>query len=243
MDAVVLLGLATVALAVGFSVPQLSRLLRTGSTSGVSLPGVANSTISFAAWTGYAVDIADPWLLASSAVGVPGGVATTVLAWRRGADRRGMWLPVVWAGVLVAAYGCDTVLGSSLVGLAVGASVLWLLAPALITAWRSPDVSGIAAGSWLVLAAEGLLFLGYGLAAGVLASVLYGVVTLVGCAAMLLRIAAGPAPSRRHCSSGRIGARDWAQSDHQDSDVTNQPGVRGGPQQVARPRQPELSAA
>ncbi len=190
-------GLATVLLAVGFSVPQLVRLLRTGETAGVSLAGTANSAISFTAWTWYAWSAADLWLFLSSIVGIPGGVLTVVLTWRRGIARDGLWLPVLWSGVLLAAVTLDAVVGSSALALAVGGSVLWLLGPALASAYRSADVSGIAAGTWLVLGLEGVLFLGYGLLAAVPASVIYGVVTVLGSTAMLARLVLAHRPSPR----------------------------------------------
>lgn len=203
--ATVLFGLATVALAVGFSVPQLVRLRRTGDANGISLAATTNSAISFTAWTWYALVEADLWLLLSSAVGIPGGVATVVLAWRRGAARQGLAVPVVWTAVLLGCSALDALLGASMFAVAVGASVLWLLVPALTTAYRTHDLSGVAVGSWLVLAAEGALFLGYGLLASVPASVLYGVVTLVGCAAMLARLATVRRPdvARRTAQASR----------------------------------------
>ena len=184
-----LLGATSVLLALAYSVPQLLRLVRTGSTAGVSLPAVANSSVSYLAWTAYSCTLSDPWLLASSAVGLPGTLALTVLVWRRGADRSGLWVPVLWAGLLAVAAWLDASLGTSATAAALGASVLWLLVPTLSTVWRSPDVSGQAPGTWWVLALEGALFLAYGLVAAVPASTLYGAVTLAGCLAVLARLA------------------------------------------------------
>ena len=67
-----LVGLCAVFLAVALSVPQLAKIARTGAVGGVSVAATANSTISFGAWTVYAVAVDDGWLLASSAVGLPG---------------------------------------------------------------------------------------------------------------------------------------------------------------------------
>jgi uncharacterized protein with PQ loop repeat len=191
----VLMGSCAVALAVAISVPQLLRLLRTGQVGGVSLAASANSTISFAAWTVYALSVDDVWLLASSAVGVPGQALTTWLAFRRGASRSRLWMPVTWIAILMAAAATDRTLDTHLAAGVVGASVLWYLTPALVEAWRSPDVSGIAAGSWWVLTAEGAVFLAYGSLTGEPAMSLYGLVCLVGSAAMLARLAIGPRPA------------------------------------------------
>lgn len=184
-----LIGLSTVVLAVAISVPQLVRTARTGAVSGVSLAAVANSTVSFGAWTVYAVGLGDLWLIASSAVGLPGQLALTWLVWRRGGDRAHLWLPGVWLALLGAVAATDVLLGTGLAHLVVGASVLWLVIPAVLHAWRSSDVSGIAAGSWWVLSAEGALFLGYGLVAGVPATVVYGVACLAGSSGVLGRLA------------------------------------------------------
>jgi uncharacterized protein with PQ loop repeat len=184
-----LMGAATVVLAVAVSVPQLRALATGQGTGGLSLPALACSTVSFAAWTVHAIDLLDPWLIASSAVGVPGQAVTTWLAWRRGASRRGLWVPATWAALVSGVLAADLLLDTGVAGPVVGGSILWLVVPAGVTAWRSQDVSGIAAGTWWVLVGEGALFLGYGLAAGVLASVVYGVVCLVGSGAVLARLA------------------------------------------------------
>jgi hypothetical protein len=59
----------------------------------------------------------------------------------------------------------------------------------VVKAWLSTDVSALAAASWWVLAAEGALFLGYGLAQAVLAATVYGVLCLLGAFGVLGRLA------------------------------------------------------
>ena len=186
-----LMGLCAVLLAVALSVPQLVKIARTRAVAGVSVAATANSTISFGAWTVYALAVDDAWLLASSAIGLPGQLVTTWLAWRNGAERAQLWLPVAWVATLVVATLADALLDCGLVPTVVGASVLWYVVPALIQAWRSADVSGIAAGSWWVLVAEGAIFLAYGLLVGVGAMVVYGVLCLTGSAGVLARCALG----------------------------------------------------
>ena len=46
------LGAATVVLALMFALPQLVRLIRTGSAAGLSLTALANSSVSAVAWLG-----------------------------------------------------------------------------------------------------------------------------------------------------------------------------------------------
>ncbi len=184
-------GAGTVLVAIGVSVPQFVRLWRGGTAAGVSLPAVLNSAISFLAWTMYALWIGDTWLIASSAVGLPFAAATAVAAWWFTAQRTGLWLSAVWVAVLLGSCAIQAVSGWELVRLTVGASIGWLVVPAVVQAWRSHDVSGLAAGSWWVLSAEGILFLGYGLGRGVGASVVYGLVAMAGSAAVLARLALG----------------------------------------------------
>jgi uncharacterized protein with PQ loop repeat len=183
-----LMGAGTVLLAVGFSVPQLVHMRRRRSAAGVSLPAVLNSAISFLAWTVYAASIGDAWLIASSAVGLPGAAVTAVVAWRCGASVSGLWLPAAWVVTLVATAASDLAGTTSLFGIVVGASITWLVLPAVVKAWLSRDVSGLAASAWWVLASEGALFLGYGLVRTVPASTVYGVICLLGSFGVLSRL-------------------------------------------------------
>jgi uncharacterized protein with PQ loop repeat len=190
-------GVGTVLLSVAVSVPQYLHLRRGGTAAGVSLPSVLNSAVSFLAWTVFAVSIADGWLIVSSAVGLPFAVITVLAAWRAGATRAGLWLPALWVAVLLSVATADLVTGSRAVPVVIGASIGWMLVPAVLKAWTSRDVSGIAAGSWWVQTAEGVLFLGYGVAAGVSASALYGMVAATGSGAVLARLALGERGVRR----------------------------------------------
>src|SRR4029079_3385564 len=63
-----------------------------------------------------------------------------------------------------------------------------LIPPAAITAWRSHDVSGIAASGWVILVFDALLCGAYGVIAGVDANVLYDINAHAGPAAILTRI-------------------------------------------------------
>jgi uncharacterized protein with PQ loop repeat len=186
-DAGSIFGAATVAVGVGFSVPQLVRLTR-GHAAGVSPSALTNSAISFLAWTLYAAWIRDVWLLASSAVGLPGAAATAVVAVRADGDRSWLRLPGLWVLTLLAATFAECTGTTSVLPLVIGTSVLWCVAPALLRAWRSADVSGIAVGSWLVLAGEGALFLGYGWQQQLVAPSVYGVVCLAGAGGVLARL-------------------------------------------------------
>ncbi|MEZ5114962.1 MAG: hypothetical protein R2737_01730 [Candidatus Nanopelagicales bacterium] len=183
-----LVGAVTTALAVAFAVPQLLRLRRTGTAAGVSVPSIGNSLVSCVAWTAYGVSLGDVWVTATSVAGLPALGATFVLALRSGASRRGLWLPVAWAALLAAA-AVAAPLVPALFPALLGFSVLWYALPAVLTAWTSRDVAGIAPGTWWLLALDGSLGGLYGLLADVPANLWYAGVALSASGLVLLRLA------------------------------------------------------
>ena len=184
---VIVSGAATAALAVAFGLPQFFRVRRTGSVAGVSLPSVTSTLVSTTAWLFYGLHLQDFWVTITSVVGLPSLIATFVAIVRRSDDRTGMWLPLGWAGLL-AATAVATPWAPALFATVLGASALWYVAPAAITAWRSADVTGIAQGTWLLLALDGLIAGAYGIAAGVAAYLVYAVVAAIGAIIVLSRI-------------------------------------------------------
>ncbi len=185
-----LLGIASVVIAFWFAVPQLTRLVRTGSAAGLSLESLANSTVSLVAWTVYGIVHSSVWVVASSLVGMPAIVLTLAVAMRGGLRLRPL-LPAVWTGLLVVTAGVDLLAGTRVLDVVLGCSILWFVAPAAVTAWRSWDVSGIAWQTWALLALEGLVFGVYGMAADVGADRVYGIAALVGTGAILSRLTVG----------------------------------------------------
>jgi uncharacterized protein with PQ loop repeat len=185
-----LLGLASVVIAFWFALPQLMLLVRTGSTAGLSMTSLVNSSISLVAWTLYGLAHGSVWVVASSVVGLPSIVATAALA-RRDGLRLESALPWVWTWLLLVTTGADMVGGTSLLDGVLGCSILWFVAPAAVTAWRSDDVSGIAWQTWALLAVDGLVFGLYGLAAGIGADRVYGSAALLGSAVVAVRLVVG----------------------------------------------------
>jgi uncharacterized protein with PQ loop repeat len=184
---VLVTGALTTALALAFGVPQWLHVRRTDSIAGVSLPSITNTLVSTIAWLFYGIHLRDVWVTATSVAGLPALVATFVAVVRRSDSRTGMWLPLTWAGVLA----CSAVATPWLPALfpaVLGCSVLWYVTPAAITAWRSPDVSGIATGTWLLLAMDAGVAGAYGLTAGVTAYLVYAAVAILGAVAVLARI-------------------------------------------------------
>jgi uncharacterized protein with PQ loop repeat len=190
------LGLLSTVLALWFSLPQLLRLARTRSTAGVSPGGLANSVVSLTAWTLYGAAHGYVWVVAGSVVGIPATVATLVVARRVGA-RAGLLVPAIWAGILLAAAVLSVLVVPGVLDVAIGCSILWLVVPAAVHAWRSADVFGIAPQAWLVLAVEASVFGLYGWVSGVGADRVYGVVALAGSAAVLARLAVARAGRAR----------------------------------------------
>src|SRR6478735_5334699 len=107
--------------------------------------------ISGAAWTTYGVAHHEVWVALPSLVGMPATAAALVIAWRRGAARTRLWLPVAWAAVLATTAVAGPWVGSTPLTVALGFSIALMIAPAAITAWRSHDVSALAANAWGLL--------------------------------------------------------------------------------------------
>jgi len=189
MDISTVVGASSVVLAFACTVPQLLKLRRVRTAAGVSIAALANSTISGAAWTTYGVVHHSVWVALPSLVGMPATAAALVIAVRRGAARTRLWLPAVWAAVLA-----TTAVGSRWVGptpltVALGFSIALMITPAAITAWRSHDVSALAANAWAMLIADALLAGTYGYVADVAANVLYAAVATTGSLLILTRLA------------------------------------------------------
>jgi uncharacterized protein with PQ loop repeat len=183
-----LVGLAGTLLAAGYTVPQFRKLRRMSTATGVSVAALASSTISGVAWTAFGVLEHEVWVALPAAVAVPATVGALVLAWLRGGSRERLWLPVVWA-VTVSLAGLSTFwVGPAPATVVLGCSVALLVTPAALTAWRSNDVSAIAASAWALMILDALLAGAYGVLADVDANLIYAAVATVGSLAILLRI-------------------------------------------------------
>ena len=122
----------------------------------------------------------------------------------------GRWLAVVSA-VGLSAYW----VGSGPATVVLGSSVALLVTPAALTAWRSHDVSAIAASAWAMMIVDAVLAGAYGVLADVDANLIYAAVATTGSLAILLRIGILPharllsacptASTRRHPRGARAG--------------------------------------
>lgn len=182
-------GLAGALFAFACTVPQAAKLMRMGSAAGVSVAALANSTISGLAWTTFGVVERDVWVALPALLTVPTTAAAMGLAWIRGGSPERLWLPVAWAVTLVAAAASSPWVGSDPITVVLGCSIALMVTPAAITAWRSHDVSALAASAWLLLLGEALLAGAYGALADIDANLLYAVVGTAGSVAVLTRLA------------------------------------------------------
>jgi uncharacterized protein with PQ loop repeat len=180
-------GATTTALALAVGVPQWWRVRRTGSAAGVSLPSITNTLVSTTAWLLYGLHLRDVWVTAMSLAGLPALIATFVVVVRAGGSREGMWIPVAWASLLTVT-AVLTPWAPAAFPAVLGFSVAWYVVPAAVTAWRSADVSGIAAGTWWLLVVDGLLAGAYGVLADVPASIVYAGVATLGASVVLARV-------------------------------------------------------
>jgi uncharacterized protein with PQ loop repeat len=184
---IIITGLATALLAFAFGFPQWFRVRRTGSVAGISLASVTNSLVSTLAWLLYGLAIKDVWVTTTSIVGLPATIATLVAVMRRSDDRDGMWVPLAYAGILTGTAALTPWL-PALFPTVLGMSILWFAVPAAITAWGSPDVEGLAQGTWWLLVLDGVVAGAYGLLANVPAYLVYAVVAILGALVVLTRI-------------------------------------------------------
>jgi uncharacterized protein with PQ loop repeat len=183
------IGASSVLFAFACTIPQLLKLRRVRSASGVSIAALANSTISGIGWTTFGAVHHDLWVALPSLVGIPSTAAAAVLAWHRGAERTRLWLPVAWAVTLAAAAASGPWLGSVPLTAALGFSIALMITPAAMTAWRSHDVSALAANAWVMLIADAMLAGTYGVVAHIAANLVYATVAIVGSATILTRLA------------------------------------------------------
>jgi uncharacterized protein with PQ loop repeat len=183
-----IVGLAGTLLAAAYTVPQFRKLRGMTTASGVSVAALANSTISGVAWTVFGSVEHELWVALPSAVAVPATAGALALAWFRGGSRARLWLPVVWL-LVVSAAGLSAVwVGSGPTTVVLGSSVALLVTPAALTAWRTHDVSAIAASAWALMIVDALLAGAYGVLADVDANLIYATVATIGSLAILLRI-------------------------------------------------------
>lgn len=141
--------------------PQLSRLWRTGDASGVSWSWAALTSVNNAAWTAYFA-LSRLWaaLVPSVSATLLAGLLAVCLARKGGLPRRAAAGTAGWAALLAAAGGAY---GGAGLGTVLTASFVLQAAPSVWKAYRSDRVSGISAGTWLLVLGELLCWGVYGI--------------------------------------------------------------------------------
>lgn len=212
LDLATVVGVAGTLLAAAYTVPQFRRLRRMTAATGVSVAALANSTLSGTAWTVFGVVEHQLWVALPALVTLPATAGALALAWLRGGSRTRLWLPVAWAAVLVAVGVASLWVGPTPATVVLGGSVALMVTPAAVTAWRSQDVSAIAASAWAMLIVDAALAAAYGVLADVDANLIYAVVATTGSLAILVRVGL---PAHVHARLVRL-------PDGMDPDVTRE---------------------
>lgn len=178
--------------------PQIIKTLRTKSATGVSLGFMLTSFASWFAWVPYMVSVGN--LRGTLGLVIPGtlqGVAVFVV-WRHGADRTNLAVAPL---MLLLVGGAYLVGGWSLHLLALGTTLVWAYLPAIISATRSPDISGISIGSWLVGAGSGGCWFVFGLLSGATVFVYTGALNLLLSATMITIVTSRTPRTKLHSTT------------------------------------------
>ena len=184
-------------------IPQIRKLIRTSDPTGVSGTWPAIGLVSNAGWTAYLLS-QQLW----AAVPSTSVMVFFYLIVLRTLARTGLHLgAVVVRGVLSTAVLVATyALGSwSVLGLVLGWAYVPQLAPAIWAAYRTPDPTGIASGTWALIGIEAALWMVYGGLLGDTAVVIFGAVGVVAAVLILGRVWAtvGLRPRAARASSYR----------------------------------------
>ena len=167
-------------------IPQIRKLLRTADPSGVSSSWPAIGLVSNAGWTAYLLS-QQLWAAVPSTAVMVFFYVAVLRALRSAGVSLG---PVAVRGVvsflvLVVAYA----LGSwPVLGLILGWAYVPQLTPAVWAAYRTPDPTGISAGTWGLIGIEAGLWMVYGALLGDAPVVIFGGVGAVGAVLILLRV-------------------------------------------------------
>jgi uncharacterized protein with PQ loop repeat len=205
----ILANIAVVAATMGtiaFLVPQISKLIRTGDSSGVSTTWASLGLVTNVGWAAY-LSSQGFWIAILAPIFTIVAYALTMWALvRTGRDpRQSYLLGAVW-GVLLTATAL--VAGWTALGVVLGLSYGVMLTPSVWTAFRTANPSGISPGTWRIGIVEALLWGYYGWFHADIGILTFSVVGLVGSMLMLTRYHStrgrvdSTAQRRRHTTSG-----------------------------------------
>lgn len=167
-------------------IPQLRKLLRTSDPAGVSGTWPAIGLVSNFGWTAYLLS-QQLWAAApSTTVMVVFYIAILRALRRAGAPiRMALIRGLVSTMILVIAY----LWGSwAVLGLVLGWGYAPQLAPAVWSAYRTVDPTGISTGTWTLIGVEAGLWMVYGTLLGDTPVMIFAAVGLVGAILILARV-------------------------------------------------------
>ena len=238
--------IAAAAFAIPQFLPQLLKLRATDDTAGVSWSWATLTSVNNAAWFAYFA-LASYWTAlvpAASSATLLAGALAIMLARRGQAKARPAVLISSWVALLVVGF---TVAGRTGLGTLLTVAFILQVTPSLWTAYRTARLTGVAAGTWLLILGELSCWTIFGLHQGDQRLVTLGFTGVTASALMLARIrrtrrhrphTRSRRPRERPAGRGRVvrgrlsGARDrtWTGS-----------AVGGAPRWTALPRRNDLA--
>ncbi len=146
------LPIAAAAFAVPQFLPQLLKLRATGDTAGVSWSWATLTSVNNAAWFAYFAASAY-WaaLVPASSATLLAGALAVMLARCGQAKARPAVLIGSWVTLLITGF---TVAGRGGLGTLLTVAFILQVAPSLWTAYRTAHLTGVAAGTWLLILGE-----------------------------------------------------------------------------------------
>jgi uncharacterized protein with PQ loop repeat len=180
------LPIAAAAFAIPQFLPQLRKLRATDDTAGVSWSWATLTSVNNAAWFAYFTASAY-WaaLVPAASATLLAGTLATMLAWRGQARARPVILISGWVALLVAGF---TVAGRSGLGTLLTVAFILQVTPSLWTAYRTAHLTGVAAGTWLLILGELSCWTIFGLRQSDPRLIALGVTGVTASALMLARI-------------------------------------------------------
>jgi uncharacterized protein with PQ loop repeat len=158
-----LANVAVVAATVGtiaFLVPQISKLIRTGDSAGVSTTWAALGLVTNVGWFAYMISQGFWAAILAPFVTIIAYALTMRALVRTGRDPGKSYAAgVVWGVLLVATV---FLMGWTTLGVVLGLSYGVMLTPSVWTAFRTADPSGISPGTWRIGVVEAFLWGYYG---------------------------------------------------------------------------------
>jgi uncharacterized protein with PQ loop repeat len=144
--------IAAAAFAIPQFLPQLLKLRATDDTAGVSWSWATLTSVNNAAWFAYFA-LASYWtaLVPAASATLLAGTLATMLTRRGQAKARPAVLVSSWAALLVT--GC-VVAGRTGLGTLLTVAFVLQVIPSLWTAYRTTHLTGVAAGTWLLILGE-----------------------------------------------------------------------------------------